>query len=410
MKKQKISQWAFWSALFILSCLLFFLHWKQLHVPNDHYRTPYFSDIFPHFRSALNSNKNGYTLLFPLIRAFYYGTGENVDGAAFLFSLFLVLCFIASVLLVRKWYCMVYEKKPGWLVNGLSLSSVMVSMLVSPRLFTGQSRAWYVHTGVSPNVWHNSTTALCRPLSIIVVMLIYKIVQAHKNGKPIGKYLWLNVLFATLSMWAKPSFLMAFLPALCIFLLFELWDNKEKIKEQFVFSIKVGLSFVPAMGIILWQYLYLFMQEKPMAQENPVVSQEASGVSFALALSLQQIVKLFIFPAGFVTVAMLLCLIFKMQKKKTWIFTSAWFFVAMFIKCFLLESGKRATDGNFDWPLSIALFFLFMIYSGELFLKEHKGLNKWKLFCIRFAAVVYSAHLITGILWFAKILTGRQYG
>ena len=173
MKKQKAKQWIFWALLGILACLLLFLHWKQLHVPNAHYRTPYFSDAYPYFQSALDFEQKDYTLLIPLLRALYICTGRNVDGTAFLFNLLLVLCFVASVLLVRKWYCMVYEKKPGWLINGLSLSSVMVSMLVSPRLLTGQSTAWYIHTGISPNVWHNPTTAVCRPLSLLVLLSIY---------------------------------------------------------------------------------------------------------------------------------------------------------------------------------------------------------------------------------------------
>ena len=398
VKKIKKRPWLFFGLLSVLAGLLCFLHWKQLHVPNDHFATPYFSDLYFHFHNSMRSNTGFYSLVSPIIRIPYMLTGsENV--AAVVFTIALAGSTVASVLLVRYWYGMVYGKTKSRWINGLALSSVMVSMLLSPRTFTGESDAWYITTGISPNVWHNPTTLLCRPFSLWVLIMTYKIIKAYKEEKPFGKLLFWNAWAAFMSVWAKPSFLMTFLLAFCVYLLLEIMAAKGKRKEQFLFSVKMGLSYVPAVCMVLWQYLFLFEGEKDVE----------SGIAFRWILSASEIIKILVLSAGFVTAAAVLFSLLKM-KRNVWLFGAFWLTLGLIFKAFIAETGERATDGNFDWMLIITLFFLFMLCAGELLLKERPALKRWEKLAVCLVSVLYGAHLVTGIAWFIRILTGTRYG
>lgn len=53
-----------------------------------------------------------------------------------------------------------------------------------------------------------------------------------------------------------------------------------------------------------------------------------------------------------------------------------------------------------------SLFCLFAYGAGEAFIRENIKLPRWqKNVCM----IIYGAHLITGILYFAKILVGGLY-
>ena len=103
MKTKTIKErpWLFFGFLSVLAGLLFFLHWKQLHVPNDHYTTPYFSDLYFHFKVSLHPTQDCYTLLTPIVWIPYILTGSEEFAAAF-FSLCLTGSTVVSVLLVRS--------------------------------------------------------------------------------------------------------------------------------------------------------------------------------------------------------------------------------------------------------------------------------------------------------------------
>lgn len=207
MEKRTMGRW-FYGVLVVLMGLMCFLFWKQITVPYLSVTLPYYSDMPPYLTEGVEAKTDlWYALIGPMVFLFYRLTGTE-NGASFLFALSLAIANGATVLLVRRWYCLYYKIKSNIKAELFSIGSMFVSMLLFPPdlIKTG----WWYRGTYSPNVWHNPTLILCRPFSLWVILCVYQMLSAYKENRPMKKYILGNMAAAFLSMWAKPSFLVVF--------------------------------------------------------------------------------------------------------------------------------------------------------------------------------------------------------
>lgn len=393
MEKRTMGRW-FYGVLTVLMGLMCFLFWKQITVPHLSSTLPYYSDMPPYLQEGVEAKTDlWYALIGPMVFLFYRLTG-TVGGASFLFALALSAANGATVLLVRRWYCLYYKIKSNIKAEIFSISSIFVSMLLFPPdlIKTG----WWYRGSYSPNVWHNPTLILCRPFSLWVMLCVYQMLLAYREHRPMKKYMLQNMAAAFLSMWAKPSFLVVFLPVLCLYLLIELFKTKGK---SLGFSVNLGLSFVPSMLVVLYQYLQLFT-----GPQNGT-SQE-SGMQFGCLQTVPRMMIMTVTSSLFILAVGAILLKHDKKSRGFWGYLGVGYLISWLMCSFMEETGVRAGHGNFDWSFIIVLFCLFAYGAGEAFIREDIKLPRWqKIACM----IIYGAHLITGILYFAKIFAGGAY-
>lgn len=394
MEKRTMGRW-FYGVLVVLMGLMCFLFWKQITVSTLSEALPYYSDMPPYLQEGVEAKTDlWYALIGPLVFAFYQLTGTE-SGTSFLFALALSAANGATVLLVRHWYCLYYKMKSNIKAELLSLNSIFVSMLLFPSDLW--ATGWWYRGSFSPNVWHNPTSILCRPFSLWVILCVYQMLLAYRENRPIKKYMLQNMAAAFLSMWAKPSFLVVFLPVLCLYLLVELIKTKG---QSFWFSVKLGLSFAPSMLVVLYQYLQLFLAP-------PAETAEASGICFGMLQSVPRMAVVTITSSLFLIFAAVLVFIYRKEKRMHIFFAGLGYAIAWIMALFVEETGIRAGHGNFSWSFILILFCLFAYMAGECFINsETKKIPPKILICL---LVIYSAHCITGVCYFAKILCGGSY-
>ena len=393
MREKSMGYW-FYIVLALLMGLMCFLFYQQIIVEKLAPHLPYYSDMPPYLDEGIEAKTDlWYALIGPMVFMFYKLTGTE-SGTSFLFALALSVANGATVLLVRHWYCLYYKMKSNIKAELLSLSSIFVSMLLFPPdlLKTG----WWYRGSSSPNVWHNPTTILCRPFSFWVLLCLYQMLLAYREHRSMKKHMLQNMTAAFLSMWAKPSFLIVFLPVLCLYLLVELIKTKG---QSLGISVKLGISFVPSMLVVLYQYLQLFT-----GPQNGTTQE--SGIQFGWMQTIPRMVIVIVTSSLFILVVG--AILFKYDKKSRvfWGYLGVGYLFSWLMRSFVEETGARAGHGNFDWSFIIVLFCLFSYAAGEVFIRKDFKILRWqKIAC----AMIYGAHLMTGVLYFAKIFSGRTY-
>lgn len=391
LSNAKVQKLMFFITIGIVAILVAFLTYQQCMAVETGIRR-YHSDTGLHLDIARlqierNETRSAYSFLHVIMNGFLQVTNMSWQGASVLTACILASCIVATILLVCLWYTCLYKMKPNAKIYFLSLTSVFVSMII---LRYGQT--------ISPNVWHNPTLILSRPFSIVVILCVYLVWKNHNEGKSVTKYLWINSIFAVLSVWAKPSFLSTFLPTLCVFLFIELFCTKGK---SFLISFKLGVSFVPILFVLGCQYYLLYMQK---SEDNAIAIGGGAPVGIWLLL------RGMLTSSAFFLAGWIILLLYKKTSKEFLAFSGLWYAISMWVRYALRETGSRTNDGNFTWGYIIMLFCVFVFVSGELFIKptptSGRKIPKPVMFGI---AGLYGLHLIYGLYYFVRMLNGVSY-
>ncbi len=107
-----------------------------------------------------------------------------------------------------------------------------------------------------PNPWHNPTITFVRPIGILAVFFfIYVIKDMEEKGeKKEYKHALIGFsVFSVLSLLAKPSFMMVFLPAMG-FLTFICWIRE--VKGRFPDAMRLLAAVLPTVAVLLGQTVF----------------------------------------------------------------------------------------------------------------------------------------------------------
>ena len=220
-----------------------------------------------------------------------------------------------------------------------------VSLLIGPFFLMDFNPHIYIGQG-SPSVWHNVTLVMVQPLALLSVFFTVKYFNTEKSN-----FFILAILVTIISIFAKPSYILVFLPAITIFVLLERFFDKRQLLFTFT-----AIFF--SVAVLVYQFLNTYSGEG-----NDSVIFDFLGVwslyspniaiSILLALGLPLLITVFNYQS---------------VKKNDYIKFS-WLLVlfSMILFACFAESGRHYSDGNFGWSWNISLSLIYIFTIIEYF-------------------------------------------
>lgn len=295
------------------------------------------------------------------------------------------------LLALALWWPMRMAWQPtNWRAEaGLILLVLALLILAPPSLLTPDNAYFgYLH----PYVYHNPTMLPLRPLAWLTLLGTAKLCHAPKDWRRLA--LWAALAGLILAgIWAKPSFALAFLPALLAFGLL-----RSALRQPFDgLGALLGL-LLPAAALLAWQsvsYSGAALGWRPLEvfnlwayHYNPLANQQ---------LALKALLSL-AFPLA-------VLLTDRRAVVRAPLMQLAWLtFLAAAGQTYLFNDLAHPVDGNLIWNGQIAVFALLMASALHAAQRWHD----WKVGPRGLVALAFSLHLMGGLWWYGLHL-GADY-
>jgi len=303
-----------------------------------------------------------------------YITLNEKCAAAMVTALFVVLW----VYVVHAVYAFIVGKEQER--RFITLFFLLMIFVIGPAFIPTFSP--YIMTGTgSPNVWHNTTLFAVKPFALLA--LFFTILGLEKKSL---SYYVVATISVLLSIFAKPSFVIAFLPALALFMLLKKLLDKENLiyfgTLSLISVVVLGYQFTHTYGAgdksaIIVDFLGVWSRYSP----NVLIS-ILLAVLFPLVYSLLNVKR--IKENSYIQL--------------TWILT----LISIVYAAVFAESGPRYNHGNFFWSYMIALSLLYVFTLTDYFnnMAQINRVSKVILNLILFW------QMAVGIYYFVHILEG----
>ena len=356
------------------------------------------------------------------------------------------------------------ERSPRWLLALLCLCPFTAEALMLP----GGTFYWSERTGLlgGLNAWHNPTNIMVRPFALAVFFMTADIYSRRRCGQsarlpvPEGSFafpwgFWHQFLVPVFtggelvlypvcllcSMWAKPSFIQVFAPAIFLLLIIDMIRTKGKLLP---FCIKLSLAYLPAALLLLRQFPTAFGGELgafvgglldgvfDAGTDVADSAQTAAAVASAVAETDGAAARLAVYyaPEGISGLGQLLAHIY--SDWKPIVLFCAFPLFLLFISprqslsdpamrlgalCVLIgraeevllhETGSRATDGNFKWGFMLACLLLWAAAMGQYALLLREKSRRGTLARVGGTALL-AWHMAAGVGYIAALFHGANY-
>jgi hypothetical protein len=336
-----------------------------------------------------NYTAAGYSLLHQFIKVIAILLSFFKISKEGIYTILMILTLVASIffslMIINNYFQKRYKEINPYLIDFMSLALMVVSMIIINPF----SHPYYLGTG-TPNPWHNPTSIFCKPFSILVFIYLLKSLDHYIDKTGYTKELLLLSFFSVLSMWAKPSFMISFLPSVAIIFIYKFVKKEISIK----FLVLVAISLLPSLIPLLIMNTTVFNSANStntiIIAMGKVWGNHSKNIPLSIVLAAAFPLYVFILNVKKLSTAYLLAFMN--------------YILAMLIYFFLAEKGGRMYHGNFCWGYLFALFFLFFVSIEEFFFKKKtsKGLYilGWGLFLL---------HLFSGLFYLSVIAVGHSY-
>jgi hypothetical protein len=316
-----------------------------------------------------------YPLFHILTYFFHYITAGNYRIAA---SIVLTSAVISVYFIQLRLFCADSNKKIS--NEDRLFSLILIIMMCLPllgKLYLPQC---------SPTVWHNPTYIVMKPFSLLTYYFYCKILS-DKNDD--NKLFWKYGIFLILSIIAKPSFALVFLPAVAIITTYSLIKKQLTLKQ----FLEVVIFSLPGFAILIWQYISTFQED---------VSTIVKFGSFMNMSILKAIV------ATVAVVALPMCYVIWKKKTRESIpqrlkYAFVVFSIGWLQFMFLQEVGYA--DGNFAWGYMIGIFILYY----ETYVSFRNDNERATIANGCYVKPLYYIQGICGVLFFAALITLHSY-
>jgi len=241
----------FYTGCFLLFWIFYLLFFFQATTNSAKYA----SDLPAHIafsKDLLHCRQIGYALFHFSIFILDKLPAINLySGSALLLSASCVLC----ILLIR-WYfrSKVKATQSMYWIDALSITLVFVFNVFLPSY---SPYIYYLIGGF--NIWHNPTYLFMKPFALLSFIFF---VQAYDKYRNQEKYLKTAILFfcvTIVSIFAKPSYALMFLPALALFLVIEFI---KRAKQAWKFCIIISAFTIPIVILMYFQSVIVFQDTK----------------------------------------------------------------------------------------------------------------------------------------------------
>lgn len=285
-------------------------------------------------------------------------------------------------------YRLVREAVPGDSGQSALLSAgiALALLLVTPiTLLTLAGHNVYFGY-VSINIIHNPTMVILKPFAL--VLFVYAIQSLNQAIGFSVRTIVIGTLLVTLSLLAKPNFVLDLLPALLVVIGYRLYRRETRGLKTILISLVLPMIVLLALQYVA-TYFYLDDQESSSIIFAPLLTvsyRDSSGnlsVKFLLSV---------LFPA-------LVYLLYRRRAIRDPMLNLAWliFFAGAGQMYLFAESGERLYHGNFWWSAQIGLFILF-VFSTLFWLRHFSDYPRWRgWLCFG----IFALHLISGLISYA---------
>jgi len=263
----------------------------------------------------------------------------DYNAGASIFTAFLVTMYAIIIYKIAQSLDEYSENNAKWfLITFISLAiGPLFIMSFSPRIYLGVG---------SPSDWHNVTLLAVKPFALLSVFLTIKFFISNKLN-----YFILAILVTIVSIFAKPNFIIIFLPSLVAYIVLKKYFDKR----QLLFALITILFSVAALA-------YQFTNEFGEGGKSSVIfdflgvwSMYSSNipVSILIALGLPFLITIFNYQS-----------VKKNEYIKfTWLLV---LFSLILFSCFA-EEGRNYSHANFSWSWNISLSLIYIFTIIEYF-------------------------------------------
>ncbi len=359
------------------------------------------SDIPYYVNRARQPETGNYRLPFALFKLLLAIDGTTKPIAIYL-AVQIGLIFVANYLFI-KLYSPNDTARAGnrAVVALLSIATVFAYPIYVPRIHP----AFYKNT-FNCFAWHSPTQ---QAMTLFAVLgMLSMLMMFRKYEEKINFWWWLGTaVFCFLSAYAKPSFIIDFVPAIVVAFLIELFSKTalgfgEKFKRLFI----MGCSLVPS-GVYMLALNYIIYRRQNRIGDGEVLLDSARIEGF-------EHLWVYIF-CGWAFAMIVLVFNWKKiikDRKYQIIILTALCGLAQW--GMLAESGRRANHGNFAWGKIIGGYMLLIAgvsiavenYRDKSFLSKAPWL---RVLYFLMLAGSFGLHVLSGAYYFVTLCMGHGF-
>lgn len=238
----------------------------------------------------------------------------------------------------------------------------------------------------SITVWHNVTLYMVKIFAFLSFFLFFYALRIEHSRK----YLIASLFFAILSIFAKPSFIVMYVPMLFIVLVYSYYTKIQYKKVLYYFL------FLSLFTLLSLSYQYYITYENT----------SNSGVVIALFevwhhYSNNILVSIIVGNLFVITFAVTVYRYISLESY----FAILLLLISITLFAIFAESGKKFLHGNFGWSYTIAQQIVFLSLIID-FYKQYGSIN---MISKNLLLIALSLQIVDGLYYFIKIFSGGRY-
>jgi hypothetical protein len=315
-----------------------------------------------------------------------FGTEVKLSAVLVNALIVVVLGYLIYWLADRVLYGRQEQTKSKWFLVFISALVLFSGNFFLPELGPTKTR---LGNG-SISFWHNPTLFAVKPLAFLSFFLFFYALEFQKSTLA-KRFLILSFLATFVSIFAKPSYIIIFLPTIILLAgyLFALKKETPYRKEVgwYVLAI-VGVSLL----VLLVQYLDLYHHDDSsqiIIAPFKVWSLYSDNILLSIVISNLFVVTFALLAFKYLTLRSQFALVLLLGG------------IALF--CLFAEGGPRFAHGNFGWSYLIAQPIVYLSIILD-FVKNYLKINAYTRNILLFTLAV---HLVGGSYYFILELTDR---
>lgn len=365
------------------------------------YNDKYHSDIGYYIRLVSDGQAHQKRLI-EFVFSRLYGINQITMEINVYLAVVIAAVIVLNFLMIR-WFLKEDGIRPDRsILQLLSLTAIFMGPIYVPVF-----HEWYYRFSFQSFAWHSPTQQSMVLFSLIATLCFLKLfVHYDRDGV---KPLWWLACAVTMfiSVYAKPSFFIDLVPAVCVLFLIELIrGGKEGFLPRLGKLFLIGCSLIPG-GIYM---LVLNRIEYSEDAEEP-----GNGIAIDISHFFEQNHLLAGFLCGLAFAIVVFCVNFRRIGDRKYQFALLIFIFGL-LQCMLLtETGPRANHGNFNWGRDYGDYYILLVslvLALENFLDKDfmpGGRPAARKIYLAVIGILFLLHVLSQMKYFYLILTGHGY-
>lgn len=391
--KIRISDIGFVVATLLTTFASMFLFYMQ----SIRYNGGYVSDTYLYVN--MSKEQHGVRLI-TWIFNYLYKLGNNTIPIAIYMGI-----VIAGIIIMNYALMKLYCQNDGFSKNNrIPQQCCAILMLFTGSMYIPVIHEHFYKESWCTFAWHSPTQQLMILCALVTLYFFEKIYENYMER--IAPSHWIALLIAsTISVWAKPSFMLIFIPTLIIVFVIELIKHAKEgsVWHRFVRLFIFGLSMVPSGILILLLNDSIYGEKSENSVEMGLSHLLNSEYNIGIAALCGLMFPLIVFVANH-----------KRFKEMRFQVALGMLFMGILEWAIFFEVGTRGEHGNFGWGRQIGCYYAFLIamvllienYNDKEFMNGES--KKRKAYFI-IAILILFVHVVTQLYHFYLMGKGHTY-